>query len=308
MSKLGRWTRRRTLLLILFLAYAGLMLFGGCADKLILFPSTGATDAHGAERRFVDLPGGAQVECWVDRSPGARAARAAAATAQAGDRIPAPATAPATAPDAYVVEFTGNATRAEYVASYAALRWGPRSVEVWMVNYPGYGRSTGPATLKSIPPAALAVYDHVARRAAGRPIFLAGNSLGTTAALHVAANRPVAGLVLQNPPALRRLILTRFGWWNLWLLAGPVALQVPSELDSPTNAPTVKAPAIFALADDDELVVPSNQRIVFDAYAGPKHEVRLTGGHNSAIAGDAETTLQRELDWLWQSALKPDKR
>jgi hypothetical protein len=40
----------------------------------------------------------------------------------------------------------------------------------------------------------------------------------------VAANRPCAGLVLTNPPPLRNMILQRFGWWNLWLLATPVAL------------------------------------------------------------------------------------
>ena len=49
---------------------------------------------------------------------------------------------------------------------------------------------------------------------------------------HVAANRPVAAIVLQNPPPLRQLILGHYGWWNLWLIATPVALGVPSELDS----------------------------------------------------------------------------
>jgi pimeloyl-ACP methyl ester carboxylesterase len=167
-----------------------------------------------------------------------------------------------------------------------------------MVNYPGYGGSTGPADLAAIPPAALAVYDHVAKLAGGKPIFLAGNSLGTTAALYVAASRPTAGLILQNPPALRNLILTRFGWWNLWLLAGPIALQVPKDLDSPTNAAKVTAPAVFVLADDDTLVVPANQRKTVNAYAGPKRVIRLKGGHNDSISGDAERELVAGFDWL----------
>jgi pimeloyl-ACP methyl ester carboxylesterase len=167
-----------------------------------------------------------------------------------------------------------------------------------MVNFPGYGGSTGPADLAAIPPAALAVYDHVARVAGGKPIFLAGNSLGTTAALYAAANRPTAGLILQNPPALRNLILTRFGWWNLWLLATPIALQVPKELDGPTNAAKVRAPAIFTLAGDDTLVVPANQLKTVNAYAGPKRVIHYAGGHNDGVGGDSERELDAGFDWL----------
>jgi hypothetical protein len=265
----------------ILLVYALVMMFGGCADKLILFPSRQPIHAHSARRVTVPTPRG-EVEVWVDRSP-------------AGLSV-------GTEPAAYVIEFTGNATRAEQVASYAAHRWGTRPVEVWMVNYPGYGGSAGAAKLAAIPPAALAVYDDVAKRAAGKPIFLAGNSLGTTAALYVASQRPAAGLVLQNPPAIRSLILTQYGWWNLWLVAGPIAMQVPGELDGPTNAAKVKAPAVFVLADKDDFVVPKNQMKVVDTYAGPKQLVPMTGGHNDGITGDAEAIFQKGLDWLWDSA------
>ena len=261
------------------------MLFGGCADKLILFPSRQRIDALAARRLEVVGPGGGVVEVWVDRSPGASAGGAE--------------------PKAFVIEFTGNATRAEQVASYAAARWGQKPVEVWMVNYPGYGGSSGGAKLSAIPPAALAVYDEVAKRAAGRPIIVAGNSLGTTAALYVATQRPVAGVVAQNPPAIRNLILSRYGWWNLWLVAGPIAWQVPGELDGPTTAAKVKAPGVFVLAEQDDFVVPANQKKVVDAYAGPKRVVTMSGGHNDAIGGDAEQKFQAALDWLWQTAAAP---
>src|SRR2546429_470384 len=79
----------------------------------------------------------------------------------------------------------------------------------------------------------------------GRPSSGAGRGSGPPAAWTVAANRPVAGLVLPNPPPLRRLILRRFGWGNLWLAAGPVAMGVPSELNSLDNATKVHAPAVF---------------------------------------------------------------
>jgi hypothetical protein len=266
-------TRRRRIAAALLVTYSLVMLFGGCASKLILYPSRQPIDPHDAHRVIVNDA----IETWVDRSPGA--SRGAE-------------------PRAYVIEFTGNATRAEQIASYAAIRWGDRAVEVWAMNYPGYGGSKGEAQLRAIAPVALALYDHVARRASGKPIILAGNSLGTTAALYVAAHRPTAGLILQNPPALRHLILTQFGWWNLWLLAGPIALQVPKELDNPTNAAKVTAPALFILAGDDTLVVPANQMKTVDAYAGPKRILHVTGGHNGSVTGDAQAELVRNFDWL----------
>ena len=105
--------------------------------------------------------------------------------------------------------------------------WNDRAVEIWGMNYPGFGGSAGPARLSKMGPSAVAAFDELERHAGDRPIVVYGASIGAAAALHVAASRPadIAGLILHNPPPLREMILRRFGWWNLWLLAGPVALQ-----------------------------------------------------------------------------------
>src|SRR5207237_4101087 len=95
---------------------------------------------------------------------------------------------------------------------------------------------------------ALAAFDALKRAAGDRPIVVFGASLGTTTALHIAAHRQVAGLILHNPPALRQMILRQFGWWNLWLLAGPLARKLPHDLDSIANAKVVRAPAPFLRA------------------------------------------------------------
>src|SRR4051812_40768117 len=142
----------------------------GCADDLLLHPSTGAANAGSAERRTIDLRG-KTVEVFVAQSTGAKASGEARA---------------------YALEFCGNASRAEYITDYVAKRWGDRPVEVWVMNYPGFGGSTGPASLSAIPPAALATYDALAEQAGGKPIVVAGSSLGCAAALCVAARRPAA--------------------------------------------------------------------------------------------------------------------
>jgi pimeloyl-ACP methyl ester carboxylesterase len=280
-----RWRQRRFAYPVLYTLFFFLMTFGGCADRLILYPSTHPLPrAASVQRREAPLPAGSPVEVWVGRSPGALRAE----------------------PRAFALTFTGNADRAERAAAYVAADWGTRPVEVWAVNYPGYGGSPGPARMGSIPPAALAAYDALAARAGGRPIFVTGQSLGTTAALYVAAHRPVAGCVLWSPPPLRNMILLRHGWWNLWLLAAPVALAVPPELDSLRNAPKVTAPAVFVLTGRDTVVPVKYQVKVTDAYAGTRQIVRLGDSeHNAVIEGQSLRDYDAALDAIFDSATRP---
>ena len=177
--------------------------------------------------------------------------------------------------------------------------WNDRAVEIWGMNYPGFGGSTGPARLSRIGPGALATFDELKHHADDRPIVAFGTSIGATAALHVTAQRAVAGLILHNPVPLRQIILRRFGWWNLWLLAGSVALQIPRDLDSIANAKAIRAPAIFLLAEKDEVVPPRYHRLVVNAYAGEKRVIQLPGAyHNDPIESTALANLNNALDWL----------
>jgi pimeloyl-ACP methyl ester carboxylesterase len=259
------------------LAYFAVILFAHLPDHLILFPTTRAIEAHGAVRQMIPFQNG-ELELWTAKSQLARRNGA---------------------PDVHILRFYGNADRAERWTAEEGEMWNNRAVEIWGMNYPGFGGSTGPAKLARIGPAALTAFDALHEQAGDHPIVVFGASLGATAALHIAANRPVAGLILHNPPALREMILRQFGWWNLWLLAGPIALQVPRDLDSIANAKTIHAPVIFLLAERDEVVAPRFHRLVVDAYAGEKRVITLRGAyHNSPIEGAALADLHGALDWL----------
>jgi len=191
-------------------------------------------------------------------------------------------------------------------AALEADAFGERAIDVWGVNYPGFGGSTGPARLKRMGEAGVAAFDALKTKADGKPIYVFGASIGSAVALHVAANRDVRGLVLHNPPPLRQIILRNYGWWNLWLLAGPVALQIPPDLDSVANAKRIHAPAIFLLAENDEIVPPRFQRLVVDSFAGEKQVIPLPGAyHNSPIEGPVVTEIHHAYDWLFGAARSP---
>lgn len=261
--------------------------FGGCADRILLEPSRQVAETYGAQRRFVSAYG-TSIEVFTARSP---------AAAESGR------------PRAYVLDFCGRGARAEYRTQFLADSWGHRPVEVWVMNYPGSGQTTAQVKLKSIWWTALATYDELAKEADGRPIFVTGNSFGSTAALWVATQRPTAGMILRSPPPLQRMILQRHGWWNLWLLAGPVAMQVPWQLNCMVTAPDVDVPAIFLESMLDETVPVKYQQCVIDAYGGPKQVIRLANNsHKSPIRGEDERRLQEAMDWLWQQAVREEHR
>lgn len=263
--------------------YIAIIFCGRLPDHLILFPSTAPIDAGTAVRKSVPFQSG-DLEIWTAKSRWI---------------------GPDECPDFYVLRFYGNADRAEYWVTADAEAWNGRAVEVWGMNYPGFGGSTGPAQLNRVGPAALAAFDALHKRANGRPVIVFGASLGTTAALDVAAHRPVDGLVLRDPPAIRQIVLRQFGWWNLWLLAGPLSFQIPPDLDSIANARASRAPAIFLLSEKDEVVAPRFQKLVVNAYTGKKCVITLKGAHHcTPITAAALSNLFDALDWLLPRSAK----
>src|SRR5262245_51680571 len=255
------------------------MFFGHLPDHLILFPTTAPISSGGAVRKTIPFENG-DLEIWTAQSR----------RAQQQGRV-----------DVFILRFYGNADRADRWAAMEAEMWNDRAVEIWGMNYPGFGGSTRPARLARIGPAAVATFDVLRREASGAPIVAYGASIGVAAALHLAASHPaeIAGLILHNPPPLREVVLRQFGWWNLWLLAGPVSLQIPRDLDCIANAKATRTPAIFLLADRDEIVAPRFHHLVVHAYAGEKRIIELRGAHhNDPVEGTALADLNDGLDWL----------
>ncbi len=220
-------------------------------------------------------------------------------------------------PRAFVLTLPGNAGSARDQLSHAHQMLGPLTesfsgvedgrcgVIVFAMNYPGFGHSDGHATLRALGRAALDIYDALVEEADGRPIFVHGTSMGTTAALHISASRPEAapaGLILERGPDIPGLVMGRFGWWNGWLLAAPVAAALPRSARSVPNARRIDAvPALFVLGLHDRLVRPPNGFRVYDAYRGPKRVRWLPVTHNAPILGG----LGDGLSWLVAQSTDP---
>src|SRR2546421_4432841 len=147
-----RMARMGTRYLILYSIFA--MILSGCADRLILFPTREPISVPGATRREVKTSSHA-IEIWTMSSPAL----------------------PGSEPQAFVLHFVGNGDRAEWGLTDMTRQWAGLPVEVWSVNYPGYGGSSGDARLKAIGPSAIAVCDEFKRNARARPLFVFRQSI-----------------------------------------------------------------------------------------------------------------------------------
>ena len=114
------------------------------ADRIILQPTL--HDIPVAERKALRFShGDGELEVWMHR--------VGADTQEA--------------PDLYLLEFPGTASRAEHKTEFVEDCWSHLCVEIWAVNPPGYGNSSGTASLKKLPAMAERAL-HEVRQAAGK--------------------------------------------------------------------------------------------------------------------------------------------
>ena len=167
-------------------------------------------------------------------------------------------------------------------------------VDVVLVDYRGYGRSTGRPDEAGVYLDGLAVYDAVAARGvAARDIVLFGRSLGGAVATEVALQRPAGALVLEA--AFRSVrAMAREHYWFV-----PSAL-VRSRLDNESRIGRVPAPTLFLHGDRDRIVPLDHSRRLFELAAHPEHFHVIEGaGHNDTYLVGGELYAE-----VWRAFLR----
>ena len=126
--------------------------------------------------------------------------------------LPPVGTPAAKAPVPTVIFAHGNAELIDYnVKEMAAFR--QMGLGVLLVEYPGYGRSSGRPSQKGITTGFTMAYDMLIERKMADPqkIVLYGRSLGGGAVCALAARRPSAGLILLSAFTSIRSFAIRYG-------------------------------------------------------------------------------------------------
>ena len=97
-----------------------------------------------------------------------------------------------------VVYFHGNRENIERYAKFAN-NFTKHGYEVWMEDYPGFGKSTGERTEKKLYEQALQIQKMAAAKYGKDSIIIYGKSLGTGIAAYVAAGSDNQRLILETP-------------------------------------------------------------------------------------------------------------
>ncbi|MBF0161961.1 MAG: alpha/beta hydrolase [Magnetococcales bacterium] len=170
---------------------------------------------------------------------------------------------------------------------------------VLAINYRGYGESGGQPGERALFEDARLIFDWAQQRPDVDPerIVVMGRSLGTGVAVHVAAERKVAGVCLVSPyDSIRSLAQAIYPVLPIgWLLKHP--------FDSEARAPAIQAPLLVLMASDDTIVPPRHSQRLIAVWGGP-HQAKILPGvdHNSiASSGGYHDAIRAFL-----RSLRPD--
>ena len=97
-----------------------------------------------------------------------------------------------------VLYFHGNMTNIERYADQAKA-FTKNNYEVWMIDYPGFGKSTGKFKEATVYKDAVLFYELAIKQFKPEDIIIFGRSLGTGIATHLAANKKAGQLILETP-------------------------------------------------------------------------------------------------------------
>jgi pimeloyl-ACP methyl ester carboxylesterase len=171
-----------------------------------------------------------------------------------------------------VMYFGGNAEEVSWMLHEAGNRTPGTS---WLlVDYRGYGSSGGSPSEAALVADALQWHDELGKTY--KTIHVFGRSLGSGVAVQLAAQRPIAGVVLVTPFDS----MVEVGKHHYPFL--PVSWMLRHRFDSVALAPKISAPLLCLVAARDEIIPAVHARRLHDAWGGPKRWVALEGaGHNS---------------------------
>jgi uncharacterized protein len=162
------------------------------------------------------------------------------------------------------------------------------------IDYRGYGGSTGVPTEAGIQADARAAFDFIRKEAPRSKIAVYGESFGTGAAVALATERPVAGLLLNAPYAS---VLRLFEQRGPPIL--PYSWLLIDQYNSEALIRQVTVPVMILHGTADTNIPIDEARRLYNAAAQPKTMIEVAGaGHTEAMQGDAKArALQALADW-----------
>jgi len=181
----------------------------------------------------------------------------------------------ATAPKGVVLYFHGNQDNVEHYAANAPM-FTRNGYDVWMVDYPGFGKSTGKLEEEVLYQQALQVYKLARSQYQPQQIIVYGRSMGTAVATQLASIRDCKRLILETPYYSFTSLADRY----LWMY--PTSRIIKYKMPTYEYISNVTAPITIFHGTNDGIIPLENARRLQPLLKQEDEFVLVAGGsHNN---------------------------
>lgn len=189
-----------------------------------------------------------------------------------------------------VIYCHGNMDNVIHYAEYAN-RFTRQGYDVWMMDYPGFGKSTGAFTEQVVYHEVQEVYN-LTRASGTAPagIIIYGKSLGTGIAAQLASVNSCQRLILECPYFSIRYLAAGYAWMY------PAKKMVNFNIPTSKFVQQVKAPVTIFHGTDDETIPFKNAQMLLEKCKPADELVTIPGGHHNDLT--TFPLMQQKLDSL----------
>lgn len=183
-----------------------------------------------------------------------------------------------------VLYFHGNGDNISGRLSHAKL-WHDLGFSMLLIDYRGYGESTGEPIEVGLYTDALAAWGYltIERGIPAEQIVVVGESLGGGVATWLSSNRPNAGLILDATfTSVPDVAARQYPWL-------PVRLLARNHFRSIDRMEQIHSPVLIMHSPNDQLIPFEQGQALFEKANQPKTFVELKGGHANGLGADPES-------------------
>lgn len=174
-----------------------------------------------------------------------------------------------------VLYFHGNRKNIGWYARYAD-NFTSNGYDVWMIDYPGFGKSTGTITERKLYEDALRLYTMARSYYAPNQIIIYGKSMGTGVAAWLASKKSAKALILETPYYSMTSLAQHY------LPIYPVRSLLKYKLPTHTYISLVNAPVFIFHGTADRVIPYSNAHRLSEVLHAKDQFITIEkAGHNN---------------------------
>lgn len=180
-----------------------------------------------------------------------------------------------------ILYFHGNRDNIERYAKYADI-FTNNGYECWMLDYPGFGKSTGTLNAENMKRQAIHIYLLAHSRFKKEQIIIYGKSMGTGPASYLASVRDCRRLLLETP------------YYSLSSLAShfvpflPVNWLIKINFNNGESLKNVAAPVFIFHGTDDKTIPVTNAERLKAVLKKEDRFIKIEGGEHNGLADSAQ--------------------